>query len=95
IVDRAVAAVAVLASTVPPFVMALAVVAVFAVTWQVLPVSGAWAPGHAPTVASTTTHLVLPALVLGFAGRRVAHALLGRQRLRLFVLGFAIVSGLV
>ena len=64
IVDRAVAAVAVLASTVPTFVMALAVVAVFAVTWQVLPVSGAWAPGHAPTVASTTTHLVLPALVL-------------------------------
>ncbi|MCT1884819.1 ABC transporter permease [Dietzia cinnamea] len=64
VVDRAVARLAVLASTVPTFVMALVVVAVFAVTWQVVPVSGAWAPGAAPTVVSTATHLVLPALVL-------------------------------
>ncbi|MEW1938466.1 ABC transporter permease [Dietzia maris] len=64
VVDRAVAGLAVLASTVPTFVLALAVVAVFAVTWQVLPVSGAWAPGQAPTAASTATHLVLPAMVL-------------------------------
>ncbi|MGO4711122.1 sulfite exporter TauE/SafE family protein [Bradyrhizobium sp. 2TAF24] len=39
--------------------------------------------------------LLLPALVLGIACSRFAHALLDRQRLRLFVLGFAIVSGLV
>ena len=64
VVDRSVARLAVLASTVPTFVMALVVVAVFAVTWQVLPVSGAWAPGEAPTAVSTATHLVLPALVL-------------------------------
>ena len=67
IMDRAVAGLAVLASTVPSFVLALAAVAVFAVTWRLLPVSGAWAPGQAPTVASTTVHLVLPALVLALS----------------------------
>ena len=64
IVDRAVAGLAVLTSTVPSFVLALAVVAVFAVAWQLLPVSGAWDPGQAPTATSTARHLVLPALVL-------------------------------
>lgn len=67
VVDRAVAGLAVLASTVPTFVLALAVVAVFAVTWRLLPVSGAWSPGESPTAASTVTHLVLPALVLAIS----------------------------
>lgn len=67
IMDRAVAGLAVLTSTVPSFVLALAVVAVFAVAWQLLPVSGAWDPGQAPTATSTARHLVLPALVLAIS----------------------------
>jgi uncharacterized membrane protein YfcA len=39
--------------------------------------------------------LLLPALALGAWFSQVAHAALGQRRLRLFVLGFAIVSGLV
>lgn len=62
--DRALAGLAVAVSAVPTFVIALAVVAVFAVAAGLFPVAGAWDAGQAPTVGSTVRHLVLPALVL-------------------------------
>ena len=39
--------------------------------------------------------LLFPALALGAGLSRIAHAALDQRRLRLFVLGFAIVSGVV
>lgn len=64
IVDRALAGLAVAVSAVPTFVLALAVVAIFAVAAGMFPVAGAWGAGQAPTASSTIRHLVLPALVL-------------------------------
>lgn len=44
---------------------------------------------------ATMSVLMLPALLVGIALSRAAYARLDQRRLRLFVLGFAIVSGLV
>ncbi|AVZ40226.1 ABC transporter permease [Dietzia sp. JS16-p6b] len=62
--DRALAAMAVLLSAVPPFVLAMGSVAVFAVTLGWLPVTGAAPPGQDPTLATLARHLVLPAVAL-------------------------------
>ncbi|MEU6699082.1 ABC transporter permease [Pseudonocardia sp. NPDC046786] len=63
--DRAATAVGHTLEGLPPFVLALGAIAVFAVAWPVLPVAGLTDAGAAPTVDQVSRHLVLPALVLG------------------------------
>ncbi|WP_245847459.1 ABC transporter permease [Dietzia natronolimnaea] len=77
-VDRALAAMAVLLSAVPPFVLAMGSVAVFAVTLGWLPVTGAAPPGQDPTLATLARHLVLPAVAL--AAGQVPWMLLALRR---------------
>lgn len=62
--DRLCRAVAVVVQAVPPFVLALAAVTVFAVSLRWVPAAGATAPGQPYTVAGVATHLVLPAATL-------------------------------
>ncbi|MFE5309409.1 ABC transporter permease [Isoptericola sp. NPDC056605] len=62
--DAALSGLAVLLQSVPPFVVALGAVLVFAVTLQAAPVAGVAEPGALPTVAGVTAHLALPAAVL-------------------------------
>ncbi|GAA1411748.1 ABC transporter permease [Glutamicibacter uratoxydans] len=63
--DKATTLLAQLAQSLPPFVLALVAVAVFALRLG-MPASGVAAPGHSPTAASIAWHLVLPACVLAF-----------------------------
>lgn len=65
--DRAVTAVGHTLEGLPPFVLALGAIAVFAVAWPVLPVAGLTDAGAAPTAGQVTRHLVLPAVVLGIS----------------------------
>ncbi|MEW6639736.1 MAG: sulfite exporter TauE/SafE family protein [Pseudomonadota bacterium] len=53
------------------------------------------AAGRLTWAQAITSVLLLPALLLGIALSRVAYTRLDQRRLRLFVLGFAMVSGLV
>jgi uncharacterized membrane protein YfcA len=53
------------------------------------------ATGHLTLWQVETAALLLPALAIGAWLSQVAHAALDQRRLRLFVLGFAIVSGVV
>jgi peptide/nickel transport system permease protein len=76
--DRSLAAAAVALSGVPPFVLAMGSVAVFAVTLGWLPVTGAAPPGQDPTLAETARHLVLPTLAL--AAGQVPWMLLALRR---------------
>lgn len=62
--DRIVTRVGVLVQAVPPFVLALGSVTVFAVILRWAPVAGASAPGEAPTFGGVVAHLVLPACTL-------------------------------
>ncbi|WP_313813454.1 ABC transporter permease [Glutamicibacter sp.] len=61
--DRATTVLAQLAQSLPPFVLALIAVAVFALRLG-MPTSGIAAPGQSPTAGSIAWHLVLPAGVL-------------------------------
>ncbi|MEV1291207.1 ABC transporter permease [Pseudonocardia sp. NPDC049635] len=63
--DRCVTAVGHTLEGLPPFVLALGAIAVFAVAWPVLPVAGLTDAGAAPTPEQVSRHLVLPAVVLG------------------------------
>ncbi|RZT88352.1 peptide/nickel transport system permease protein [Pseudonocardia sediminis] len=63
--DRAVTAVGHTLEGLPPFVLALGAIAVFAVAWPVLPVAGLTDAGAPATVDQVARHLVLPAVVLG------------------------------
>lgn len=63
--DRAVTAVGHTLEGLPPFVLALGAIAVFAVAWPVLPVAGLTDAGAAPTFDQVSRHLLLPAVVLG------------------------------
>lgn len=65
--DRLATWFAVLLQAVPPYVLALGGIAVFALGLRVLPVGGAAAPGSDITAASLTRHLVLPATVLALS----------------------------
>jgi peptide/nickel transport system permease protein len=65
LLDRAVTAVGHTLEGLPPFVLALAAIAVFAVAWPVLPVAGLTDAGAAATAGQVSRHLVLPAVVLG------------------------------
>ena len=62
--DRLITALGVLLQAVPPYVLALAAVVVFALTWHVLPAGGAAPPGVDVTPGTLLRHLVLPASVL-------------------------------
>ncbi|APE12813.1 ABC transporter permease (plasmid) [Rhodococcus sp. 2G] len=62
--DRLCVAVSVVVQAVPPFVLALASVLVFAVLMRWAPVSGATDPGAAYSVGQVGRHLVLPAVTL-------------------------------
>lgn len=63
--DRAVTAVGHTLEGLPPFVLALGAIAVFAVAWPVLPVAGLTDAGAPATVDQVARHVVLPAVVLG------------------------------
>lgn len=62
--DRACRACGVGLQAIPPFVVALAAVAVFAVALPIAPVSGAYQPGEGPSLGQVAMHLPLPALAL-------------------------------
>ncbi|MEU0241678.1 ABC transporter permease [Nocardiopsis sp. NPDC006198] len=62
--DRAVTRTGVLVQAVPPFVLALGSVTVFAVLLRWAPVAGAAEPGEPHTAAGVARHLVLPAVTL-------------------------------
>lgn len=63
--DRVVTTVGHTLEGLPPFVLALGAIAVFAVAWPVLPVAGLTDAGAAPTFAQVGRHVALPAVVLG------------------------------
>ncbi|MCZ4590439.1 ABC transporter permease [Rhodococcus opacus] len=62
--DHTIAAAATAVQAVPPFVLSLGAVTVFALTLRWLPVAGLTDPGTDPTLGQVTRHLVLPAVVL-------------------------------
>lgn len=62
--DRAIAATTTVVQAVPPFVLSLGAVTVFAVSLRWVPVAGLTDPGADPTAAQVARHLVLPAAVL-------------------------------
>ncbi|MGV0836681.1 ABC transporter permease [Mycolicibacterium thermoresistibile] len=64
LLDRFSSALAVVFAAVPPFVVALALVAVVAVGLRWLPVSGAGPPGSNYTASGVLTHAVLPLIAL-------------------------------
>ncbi|WP_141692347.1 ABC transporter permease [Nocardia brasiliensis] len=63
--DRIISASAVVLQSVPPFVLTLGAVLVFATTLRWFPASGLTDPGGGVGVGSTARHLVLPAVLLG------------------------------
>ncbi|WP_040794904.1 ABC transporter permease [Nocardia higoensis] len=65
--DRAATVLATVVQSVPPFVLSLATVSLFAVGLGLLPVAGLTDPGADPTVGQVTRHLVLPAAVLALS----------------------------
>lgn len=66
-VDRGASALAILVQALPPYVLALAAVAVFALGLHWLPTGGAGAPGVAPTPAGLARHAVLPVATLALS----------------------------
>ncbi|WP_295624882.1 ABC transporter permease [uncultured Corynebacterium sp.] len=63
-VDRAIVAMGVFLAATPPFLPALVVVMLFALTWHVIPAGGAAPIGEQPTLATVGPYLVGPAAVL-------------------------------
>ncbi len=66
-IDRIVTAVANALEGVPPFLLGLGAIGVFALTLQVFPAGGLTRPGEAITAGSVLSHLALPALVLAIS----------------------------
>lgn len=66
-IDRIVTAVANGLEGVPPFLLGLGAIGVFALTLQVLPAGGLTRPGEALSAGSILAHLALPALVLAIS----------------------------
>ena len=64
LIDRSCVRLSVLTAAVPPFVVSLALVAVFAVALRWLPASGARAPGDDYTVDGVVRHGILPLIAL-------------------------------
>ncbi|MGA9874158.1 MAG: ABC transporter permease [Rhodococcus sp. (in: high G+C Gram-positive bacteria)] len=62
--DRVITAVCVVVQGLPPFVLSLGAIAVFALGFGWLPVAGLADGGDDPTVSSVARHMVLPAAVL-------------------------------
>ena len=67
LVDRLITGSATMVQAVPPFVLSLTAVAVFALTLGWLPVAGLTDAGVAPTVGQVVRHLVLPSAVLALS----------------------------
>lgn len=67
LLDRFATGLAHVVQGVPPFVVALAAIAIFSLALGWLPVAGVSRGGADPTWGSVATHLVLPALVLGLS----------------------------
>ncbi|MFI9510990.1 ABC transporter permease [Nocardia sp. NPDC052566] len=63
--DRAISAGAIVLQAVPPFVLALGAVLLFALTLRWFPAAGLTDPGRGVDAASTARHLILPATLLG------------------------------
>lgn len=74
-VDRGATLLVSIVQSVPPFVLAVGAVFVFAVAYPVLPAAGISPPGQSPTAASVARHLVLPALL--FALTQIPWLVLG------------------
>jgi peptide/nickel transport system permease protein len=66
-IDRFVTALANTIEGVPPFLLGLAAIGVFALTLQVFPAGGLTAPGEALTAGGVAAHLALPAMVLAIS----------------------------
>ncbi len=66
-IDRIVTAVANALEGVPPFLLGLGAIGLFALTLQVFPAGGLTKPGEALTAGSVLSHLALPALVLAIS----------------------------
>lgn len=64
-VDRAISVLATILQTIPPFVLALAALSIFALYLNWLPTGGLTWPGQETTLTSTIVHLILPGIVLG------------------------------
>lgn len=67
IVDRCAGGLAVVVQTVPPFVLSLGAIAVFALGWRLLPTGGIAPMGQAPEGATLLRHLILPVGVLALS----------------------------
>ncbi len=67
LLDRICAGLAIVVQSVPPFVLALLAIVVFALGLGVFPAGGASTVGQATTALSIARHLTLPALVLGIS----------------------------
>ena len=63
--DRVINLFAIILQTIPPFVLALAMLGILAITFNLLPTGGLTYPGQTATLSSTLMHLLLPGLVLG------------------------------
>lgn len=66
-IDRFVTALANTIEGVPPFLIGLGAIGLFALTLQAFPAGGLTAPGEALTAASVAEHLALPAMVLAIS----------------------------
>jgi len=63
--DRLISAIATILQTIPPFVLALAALIIFAFYLNWFPMGGLTYPGQGITFSSTLAHLFLPSIVLG------------------------------
>lgn len=64
---RGIAGLAMVLQALPPYVLAMVAVLLFAVTWQVLPSGGMGRPGEAVTLTAFAQHAVLPVVVLALS----------------------------
>lgn len=67
VLDRTLTGMATVVQAVPPFVLSLGAVALFALTLRWLPVAGLTDAGAEPTIDQVARHLVLPAAVLALS----------------------------
>ena len=64
LLDRAICRIGTITSCIPEFWLSLILILLFAVTWHLLPASGAYALGQEHSISSRLIHLVLPLCVV-------------------------------
>lgn len=67
LVDRAVAGLATVLAGTPPFLLALGLIGVVAISWQLLPAGGLATPGEPLTISQVVHHLWLPSAALALS----------------------------